>query len=504
MTKNTVTKTVEFTSKYMNTGKLNQLKEIEENVRVLKNKMSVFVYDNIFELLETGYMSFAGKYYKQYKGLLTVDETVHLLQDICKNYLVMVKKHIKNTDFTVQKDFKVTYYKRDTKFHKKGDVKIRLLTKKKSSLNGLLKYLLFVKDFDKITNKDILFQLNQYSEEKKQKIFAFIRKQQEKIFSKIHVIEYKNGTYKKDGYQTSAHLKDAIFEDNTNGKYKDWYAYKINDGFIYLPLQKNKKYHKNYRTNAWHTVQLDGNKLNIFTSKEELKPVFNTEGEVIGIDINVVNNFIAASDGYILDYDREYLKKMYKLNKKIDSIGYNNLSKNQLKQLRKLVRRNEAYFQRLIHEFLMYCIENDIYEVVMENLNFRDKCNIFDKETGLKYSKIVKLLRLSNIKNWLKSQAEKLGIRVHITPSQYTSQQCPVCGYIDEDNRPTQEVFECKNCGHTDNADHNASVNIKNRFTEDVLRKSKQIHSFDEYGRMIPCSKNKTIIKQILLSVFDT
>ena len=97
MTKNTVTKTVEFTSKYMNTGKLNQLKEIEENVRVLKNKMSVFVYDNIFELLETGYMSFAGKYYKQYKGLLTVDETVHLLQDICKNYLVMVKKHIKNT-----------------------------------------------------------------------------------------------------------------------------------------------------------------------------------------------------------------------------------------------------------------------------------------------------------------------------------------------------------------------------------------------------------------------
>ena len=45
---------------------------------------------------------------------------------------------------------------------------------------------------------------------------------------------------------------------------------------------------------------------------------------------------------------------------------------------------------------------------------------------------------------------------------------------------------------------------IKNRFAGDVLRKSKQIHSFDEYGQMIPCSKNKTIIKKVLLSVFDT
>ena len=55
-----------------------------------------------------------------------------------------------------------------------------------------------------------------------------------------------------------------------------------------------------------------------------------------------------------------------------------------------------------------------------------------------------------------------------------------------------------------DNADHNASVNIKNRYSLEVLRKSKQIHSFDEYGRMISCSKNKYLIKDILLSVFNT
>ena len=140
----------------------------------------------------------------------------------------------------------------------------------------------------------------------------------------------------------------------------------------------------------------------------------------------------------------------------------------------------------------------------MEYLLFVDKSWIHDKATQLKYSRIVKLLQLSNIKNWLKSQAEKLGIRVHLTPSYYTSQQCPICGNIDKANRPTQEKFECQNCGHADNADHNASVNIKNRFTVKVLRENKKIHSFDEYSRMIPYSKNKTIIKKVLLSVFDT
>ena len=74
----------------------------------------------------------------------------------------------------------------------------------------------------------------------------------------------------------------------------------------------------------------------------------------------------------------------------------------------------------------------------MENLNLSSKTFIRN-EDGIKYSRIVKLLRLSNIKNWMLVQAEKRGIKVHITPSQYTSQQCPICGTIDRENRPNQE-----------------------------------------------------------------
>ena len=132
----------------------------------------------------------------------------------------------------------------------------------------------------------------------------------------------------------------------------------------------------------------------------------------------------------------------------------------------------------------------------MENLRNFEGTFIRDKETGIKYSRIVRLLHLSNIKNWIKEQAEKLGIRVHLTPSHYTSQQCPECGHIDRDNRKTQESFVCTCCGHTDNADHNASINIKNRFSLDVLKN--QLHKQDEYGSLPPYLSNQYAIKRIL------
>ena len=45
-------------------------------------------------------------------------------------------------------------------------------------------------------------------------------------------------------------------------------------------------------------------------------------------------------------------------------------------------------------------------------------------------------------------------------PQQYTSQKCSECGRVDADNRPSQAVFHCRSCGHTENADTNAAKNV--------------------------------------------
>ena len=48
-------------------------------------------------------------------------------------------------------------------------------------------------------------------------------------------------------------------------------------------------------------------------------------------------------------------------------------------------------------------------------------------------------------------------------PAHYTSQECAKCGHTHPDNRKTQALFSCVNCGHIDNADRNASSVIKQR-----------------------------------------
>lgn len=48
-------------------------------------------------------------------------------------------------------------------------------------------------------------------------------------------------------------------------------------------------------------------------------------------------------------------------------------------------------------------------------------------------------------------------------PAAYTSQSCPACGHVSENNRQTQAVFACVACGHMCNADWVAAVNILER-----------------------------------------
>ena len=57
-------------------------------------------------------------------------------------------------------------------------------------------------------------------------------------------------------------------------------------------------------------------------------------------------------------------------------------------------------------------------------------------------------------------------------PPHYTSQECSQCGNVSKENRKSQSEFFCKSCGYSDNADSNASYNIKKKGVEMVYNKS--------------------------------
>lgn len=73
------------------------------------------------------------------------------------------------------------------------------------------------------------------------------------------------------------------------------------------------------------------------------------------------------------------------------------------------------------------------------------------------------------IEGYTTYKAFRAGKAVFKVNPTHTSQECAKCGYTHPSNRRTQSEFRCGCCGHTDNADHNASLVIKNRAIELIL-----------------------------------
>lgn len=60
----------------------------------------------------------------------------------------------------------------------------------------------------------------------------------------------------------------------------------------------------------------------------------------------------------------------------------------------------------------------------------------------------------------LQQDCEEHGVRLVLKNPAYTSQTCAVCGWCERANRQGDK-FKCKHCGHEDQADHNASMNLE-------------------------------------------
>lgn len=68
----------------------------------------------------------------------------------------------------------------------------------------------------------------------------------------------------------------------------------------------------------------------------------------------------------------------------------------------------------------------------------------------------------SQLQEFTAYKAAAKGIQVVMVDPAYTSQRCNACGYVDKGNRDHAR-FDCLRCGHSDDADHNAALNIRDR-----------------------------------------
>ena len=179
----------------------------------------------------------------------------------------------------------------------------------------------------------------------------------------------------------------------------------------------------------------------VFWKKEDSK--ISQQGQAVGVDIGI-NKLMTTSNGEELGSEMKV--KLDKLNR------------------RKQNSRNWNQTRKEIKDYIGFVTNRfpwDVDVVVMENI-----LNI-TKQTGGRVGKATrKLLGHWNIDLLYGRMTEKAEenrvFLVFVNPA-YSSQTCYSCGAIDKKSR-NGEVFKCTTCGHMDDADHNASVNILQRF----------------------------------------
>jgi len=131
--------------------------------------------------------------------------------------------------------------------------------------------------------------------------------------------------------------------------------------------------------------------------------------------------------------------------------------------LKKMGNFRDSYNKKIAHNIIQRCINNNVSLIVMEDLS------------GIAN-------RLTYLKDWpyfdlqtkIKNKALEYGIEVQSNPPEYTSETCPNCGYVHEDNRKTQKDFFCVKCEYKNNADVTASINLIN-FAKGISIQKKRI-----------------------------
>ena len=521
-----------FKSNDLTQLKYNELHDFAIAIREYKNTVSYYVNQNLLKYLDYNIFSFSKEMRETYKGIIPSSFDGQLYKQIFICYQNKFKAIQRNLLFERITFLGFEFYKRNTKKHKKGELKKVSLKRENSPLSICLSYLArygnenivdyINSQFDNVDDKkkkfynNILSCINKFGFER---LFNLALSKRNRIIKHYQkkIIEFKSLSFRG-----RCRKSDIIsYNKNYNSIINSFVSLSgLNRKSFYIPIKFNKDYHGNMKdyhkkTNDYEytiTFNEKDKQVNVHICKDGKRyiPTIDNNSNIVGIDVNVKHNLFSLSDGSSYDYNRKLVNDFCKLSTYLDKVKekqekgkkdfkYKVGRRYQLKldKLReKIVKSN----QQLISNMCKTLRSNGITHIVMESLNNGfGKSYIKDKNNeDINFNRIVKFIKISNLKAEVEHIARKYDIVVSTVQPYYTSKMCPICGCIEDENRPTQEDFSCIECGHSGNADINAAINIRNRVSVTVLR-SKLLKKLDN-GAYEPKSLKKEKVKEVLLS----
>lgn len=210
------------------------------------------------------------------------------------------------------------------------------------------------------------------------------------------------------------------------------------------------------------------------------KQLLAKEGDVIGIDVGILNT-ITCSNGH----------------QSVEDIHGHNLSSIQKKLTRKKAnsnsyKRTQEHRKNYINWTINQLNLNNISTIKCENIKHLRK----NKRT----SKYMSRWTYTLIFDKLKRKCEEENVSLILQSPTYTSQRCFRCGWVRKSNRKGK-LFKCSQCNYVEDSDLNASKNIALdlppiRSKERLLQKNKTGFYWNEVCQepIVPgAPKNKII-----------
>lgn len=512
-----------FHSNYLTRQKYDELNNFAVLIRNHKNIVSQYVNENLLHYLDCTKFQFMKEMRERFKDVIPSSFDGQLYTQVFTCYQNKFEAIQRNLVFETSAFKEFELYKRDTKKHKKGDLKRVLIDKKQTKLTSCLTYL--ARYGNEGTIAYIKSNVDKCDANKRDFYNNIIRCCEKFGFERLYALALSKRKRMLNKYaNNSIEFRSLSFSGRCRKKriidYNHRFGSVVNSfislsGFsrksFDIPVSFNKGWHgnmKDYRKNKpdyEYTLTFDEKKhqVNINLCKDGDRYIPEPNGKTIGIDVNCKHNLFSLSNETTYDYDRKLVNDFCKSSLEIDRLRkYKNYVIGKRKQ-RKLNKLKEKIIKNEQQTIAIMCKNEQAKgtgHIVMEDLNNRfGKCYVKDSDNeDINYNRKVKFLGLSSLKQEVEHIARKYDIAVSTVQASYTSKMCPICGCIEDSNRPNQETFECVECGHKDNADFNAAKNIRDRVLVTVLR-DKLLKQLDN-GAFEPRSLSRNKVKEVLLS----
>jgi IS605 OrfB family transposase len=504
-----------FYSKDLNKGKYNLFVEKAKAIRTYKNALSLEISSNLLHYLELSKIDFIKLFGTQQNKLNPsslmrgneVQKAAIDVFDCYQNKNTCIKQKIK---FFIQNGIEVEYYKKNTKKNKKGDIKSFEIKTKNTPLTKTLTFL--ARYGDENTLEYVEKKIEDDNDDKKA-FFTTLKELIEKFgLERLMKLAHAKRDRILNVYGDSIAFTSLSFRSAVQSEtplIQNSHNKTFCNGMIYIPgfcekkmyvptsFNINHQGHLNQYKSKEYIVCIDEKRKKVrFITTKKVNPVISPESEnYLGVDTNIKHNLFCTSENSEIDLDRDLFKGYVAFLKKHQEKKEH--SKGEEQQYDLWQERISCMLKKKARELVNHAIKEGKDHIIMEDLSSFAKSFVKSEEfEGFKYSRITRLLSLSSLNKIVKGICKKLGLRLTLIPSHYTSQWCFHCGHIEKANRPNQETFSCACCGHTANADHHSSQAIKIIGSSDVLKNSMLMR--DKSSDWIPKVFKKDFIRKQL------